>query len=493
SIQDDADENQYHLKVDPQTVYQEIDHFGASDAWSGQFVGTWPEPKKGAIADLLFSNRLDEQGNPVGIGLSLWRFNLGAGSTEQGEESGIRDAWRRAPSLVDASGNFKIQNQKGQIWLAQAAKERGVKHLLTFLNSPPVFLTRNNKAYTSNSDQSNLAPENYEAFAEYMVKSIEGMHQNGLQVDYISPVNEPQWDWNDGGQEGTPFWNQEIAGIVKALDAKLEQKGLQTKIDIAEAGQIEYLYSEHNRPGRSNQIQDFFDPESDNYIGNLSHMSQNISGHSYFTTSPFQQAVIKRQQLAQAHQNYDIKYWMSEYCILGDNDGEIRGNGKDLGINPALYMARVIHNDLAVAQASAWHWWIAISPYDYKDGLVYITKSESDGEFEESKMLWALGNYSRFVRPNFQRIDVSLNRESNQDFLATAFKNPVTDELVVVIVNSSNSATEINVESTIQNESLTWHGYVTDKDHNLAFMALDTNTEITIPARSIVTLTTQKP
>ncbi|HSJ67647.1 MAG TPA: glycoside hydrolase, partial [Anditalea sp.] len=108
SIQDDADENQYHLKVDPQTVYQEIDHFGASDAWSGQFVGTWPEPKKGAIADLLFSNNMDEQGNPKGIGLSLWRFNLGAGSTEQGEESGIRDAWRRAPSLVDASGNFKI-------------------------------------------------------------------------------------------------------------------------------------------------------------------------------------------------------------------------------------------------------------------------------------------------------------------------------------------------------------------------------------------------
>ena len=36
----------------------------------------------------------------------------------------------------------------------------------------------------------------------------------------------------------------------------------------------------------------------------------------------------------------------------------------------ALYMARVIHYDLTLAHASSWQWWLAISPYDYKDGLV---------------------------------------------------------------------------------------------------------------------------
>lgn len=44
---------------------------------------------------------------------------------------------------------------------------------------------------------------------------------------------------------------------------------------------------------------------------------------------------------------------MSEYCILGDNGGEINGNGRDMGIDPALYLARVIHNDLTIANASA--------------------------------------------------------------------------------------------------------------------------------------------
>ncbi len=88
-----------------------MDHFGASDAWSGQFVGNWPTQKKEAIADLLFSNAMDDQGNPIGIGLSLWRINLGSGCAEQGEESGIRYPWRRAPSFLDKNGKFDSERQ----------------------------------------------------------------------------------------------------------------------------------------------------------------------------------------------------------------------------------------------------------------------------------------------------------------------------------------------------------------------------------------------
>src|SRR5680860_23758 len=57
------------LNVDEKKIYQTIEHFGASDAWSSQFVGNWPVEKKEAIADLLFSQDFDETGNPKGIGL----------------------------------------------------------------------------------------------------------------------------------------------------------------------------------------------------------------------------------------------------------------------------------------------------------------------------------------------------------------------------------------------------------------------------------------
>ena len=74
-----------NISVDLNQEIQTIDGFGASDAWRCQMVGKyWPEEKRNQIADWLFSQEVDENGNPKGIGLSMWRFYIGAGSTEQG-------------------------------------------------------------------------------------------------------------------------------------------------------------------------------------------------------------------------------------------------------------------------------------------------------------------------------------------------------------------------------------------------------------------------
>mgnify|MGYP004422595831 CR=1 FL=1 len=75
----------YQIEVDK--PLQTMDYFGASDAWSMQFIGLWPQEKQNQIADWLFSMENDENGKPKGIGLSLWRFNVGAGSTEQVPEN----------------------------------------------------------------------------------------------------------------------------------------------------------------------------------------------------------------------------------------------------------------------------------------------------------------------------------------------------------------------------------------------------------------------
>ena len=73
------------IRVDPGVAYQTIDGFGASDAWQCAIVGrNWPEGKRERIADLLFSREADAQGHPRGIGLSIWRFNVGAGERRTG-------------------------------------------------------------------------------------------------------------------------------------------------------------------------------------------------------------------------------------------------------------------------------------------------------------------------------------------------------------------------------------------------------------------------
>ena len=138
------------IRIDPSVSCQVIDGFGASDAWQCQFVGQhWPRAKRERIADLLFSRELDPEGNPRGIGLSLWRFNLGAGTAEQGEASGIRNPWRRSECFRNPDGSYDWSKQSGQQWFLQAARQRGVERFLAFVNSPPVHLTRNGKGPVS--------------------------------------------------------------------------------------------------------------------------------------------------------------------------------------------------------------------------------------------------------------------------------------------------------------------------------------------------------
>jgi O-glycosyl hydrolase len=180
----------------------------------------------------------------------------------------------------------------------------------------------------------------------------------------------------------------------------------------------------------------------------------------------------------------ELDFWMSEYCILGDNDG-FKGNGRDLGMETALFVANVIHADLTIANASAWQWWLAVSPYDFKDGLVYIDKSETGGNIYESKLLWALGNWSRFVRPGAKRILVESGE--NQNIKISAFRNN-NGELVVVILNRGNNEENIRVKlpgnvkfeakiyETSENKSLT-------KRENI-----NLNESFNIPKQSISTI-----
>src|SRR5687767_14230831 len=76
----DKEEIKNVIVIDLNDKKQTIRNFTASDAWACQFVGSWPDSKRNQVADWLFSIEDDAQGKPKGIGLSLWRFNIGAGS-----------------------------------------------------------------------------------------------------------------------------------------------------------------------------------------------------------------------------------------------------------------------------------------------------------------------------------------------------------------------------------------------------------------------------
>jgi len=71
-------------------------------------------------------------------------------------------------------------------------------------------------------------------------------------------VNEPQWDWSDGGQEGCPYGNDEVYGWWKALSGAFKSGGVRTKILIPEAGHLNTLLADGDKPGRGGQVECFF-------------------------------------------------------------------------------------------------------------------------------------------------------------------------------------------------------------------------------------------
>jgi len=500
--------NTLTLVSTPEIAYQTIDGFGASDAWSAQFVGkNWPDAKKNEVADLLFSRDFDEKGNPKGIGLSIWRFYLSSGATEQGDNSGIGNPWRRGECFLNADGSYDWTKQEGQRWFLQAAKDRGVEKFLAFPNAPPVFYSNNGKGFATKGDiRINLKPGFMDNYAKYLTDVLDHFNQQGFFFDYLSPVNEPQWGWDNGGQEGTPALNEEIYSLVRYLSNDLSSRGLKTQIVIGEAGSIGHVFMKMDTlgmksDGRDDQARFFFSKNSPFYLGDLPNVEKTISAHSYQSVWPINKQIENRIQLNKIikEANPELGYWMSEYCILENNDEIGSGGGRDLSMETALYVARIIHNDMTLANAKSWQWWTAISQVDFKDGLVYLddgslgntgkmgqeVKSlQQDGEVRESKLLWALGNYSRFVRPGMVRIKASLSEEqpAKNGLLVSAYKNPKDNSLVYVLSNQSDK--EILVDFGEKKKA---KSYTTDKGHDLGFLMQDLN-RVIIPARSVVTV-----
>jgi len=95
----------------------------------------------------------------------------------------------------------------------------------------------------------------------------------------------------------------------------------------------------------------------------------------------------------------DKKLQMTEWC-------EMKG-GRDYGMDSALRMTREIMDDLVWGGVSSWQYWIAVSRYNFRDGLIYV--NESEREIIPIKRLWAMGNFSRFIRPGYRRFEVEHN------------------------------------------------------------------------------------
>lgn len=480
--------------IDLDREHQVIDNFGASDAWSMQRLGTWSLENRGKVADLLFS-RSD------GIGLSCWRFNIGAGINPR-----IANPWRTAETFETSEGHYDWNRQAGERWFLNAAKERGVPQFLAFVNSPPGRMTRNGLTFCNKSGATTNLKSSYEGqYARYLVDILEHFRTNPddtqrIEFAYVSPVNEPQWDWAGHSQEGNRASNDDIKRILRSLHAELESRKCPTQIAALESGSLPDMWQLDAKSTATwkapygNYIETFVGDPSIRPL-----LSGRISYHDYGSDRIAGELVGNRTRLGQTIRKYPgCKLWMSEYCILTGSQGK-GGNGRDLTMNTALDVARIIHLDLTLVGVSAWQWWTAVSGVDFKDGLIYTDwKKPGDEEtIYPARLLWVLGNYSRFVRPGMRRIETAVQNQHINGVMGSAYKDEKTRQVVAVYINMSTADQSRQIDfglgqRTWKVQSLT--AYITSDapGHELKRMPVKNGVDqIEIPARSVVTLVAQ--
>jgi glucuronoarabinoxylan endo-1,4-beta-xylanase len=425
------------VTIDTNRTYQTIDGFGAAQPKGtpgvfAAYLHGWPEPERSQILDLAFSDL-------KGIGLTILRTDVDVG-------------------LEPARGQWSYDDPD-QAWVMQQASARGPVKLFASVFSPPAWMKTNGSTIGGS-----LSPAHFKDFADYLAHfSVDYAAANGVKIYAVSMGNEP--DTSDVPWDTCGWTSAQIADfLANDLRPVFAKRHVETKVIATEAANWDHVEASASEVGPPFMSDTYARPKA------LAR-TDIVAGHVYGgdLSRPFQRALAAGK-----------KIWQTEASLR--SDGPIFQN-----IDTALNWAKTLHSGLAGAQASAWVWFTLFKP-PTNDALI---ESAADGHgYAPTKVFWALGNFSKFVRPGDVRIDARASGIPST-LSVSAYKHPGDDRVVIVAVNQGSSATGVDFRLGF---SALATPYVTSASSDLQAQAdVSLDRTVTIPARSIVTYVTTPP
>ncbi len=234
---------------------------------------------------------------------------------------------------------------------------------------------------------------NYQAYAAQLAGYVAKMKsQYGINLYAISIQNEP--DANVTTYESCNWNAQQIHDFVPYLyNALVASNVASTQITLPE--------SENWQDPSNLAVTAMSDPVVAADVGIIAdHNYDGANGPANLTKNSYGKAL-----------------WETEVALLSGSDSSI-ANG--------VYYAQRIFLFMTVAQVNAWHyWWLTALNGSGNEGLLDINAAIT-------KRLFTVGNYSRFVRPNYYRIGVSNN---NLFTSISAYQDPGSGKFAIVAVN----------------------------------------------------------
>ena len=121
-----------------------------------------------------------------------------------------------------------------------------------------------------------------------------------------------------------------------------------------------------------------------------------------------------------------------------------KGSANDASINDGIYWARLIHNDLTVAEVNAFcYWWLWTNGSSATLGSLINVNGTT---VTDNKRLYTLGQFSRFVRPGWVRLNAVTDPVSGVQ--TSVFKDPNSQSFAVVLINDAGASASVTVAAT---------------------------------------------
>lgn len=385
------------------------------------------EPYRSQVMDLLFDQE-------KGIGCSILRAEIGCGESK--------------PTIEPEQGVWDKSGDPREIWYFREALKRGVDKIYGTVWSPPVWM----KTHNSVNNGGWLKGKYYQDYAEYLAENVKMYRDNfGIDIYGISPANEPEFPalWKSCLWSGS-----QMKSFVKDyLYPTLRAEGLDTRIMIGESG----LWSDW-----------VAEPLLKDAEG--CGMVDIVTAHQY-------QGSIKDLPLAREKGK---QLWLSELC---DTKGSYH-----VEIDDAVGWGKIIHQFMTVPQANAFLYWRGAHETNSNQTMIRI---DSPTSYTVPKRLYALGHYSKFVRPGWIRIDAS--DEVYSGLRISAYKDPDTDKFAIVIINDDKKNNRV-VDFNLQNFSAPLVvPYVTDAHSDMEqrerIPVTNGRFTLSVDAESMITLT----
>jgi O-glycosyl hydrolase len=166
------------VTVNTGTTYQTMDGFGFSEAFGpASQVEAWTSSQQTETFEYLFSTS-------SGAGLNILRNCINVFETTN-------------PGSPSATPDYNsLDGDDGQIWFSQQAKSYGVSTFYADAWTAPAFMKTNDNindgGYLCGVTNETCSSGDWrQAYANYLVKYVQDYSSEGITIDYLGFVNEP--------------------------------------------------------------------------------------------------------------------------------------------------------------------------------------------------------------------------------------------------------------------------------------------------------------